>query len=59
LIRHALRMARPIFALAVAVIEAAFGTLLMTTIGAAPLIQPGLPAALQTAIALPMITLRA
>lgn len=59
MIRHALRMARPVLPLAVAVIEAALGALLMTTIGAAPLIQPRLPAALQTAIALPMITMRA
>jgi hypothetical protein len=41
------------------VIETAFGALLMSSIGAAPLIQPGLPAALQTAIALPVITSRA
>ena len=40
-------------------IETAFGTLLMASIGAAPLLQPCLPAALQTAIALPVITLRA
>ena len=40
-------------------IETAFGTLLMAPIGDAPLIQPGLPAALQAAIALPVITLRA
>ena len=40
-------------------IETAFGTLLMASIGAAPLLQACLPAALQTAIALPVITLRA
>jgi hypothetical protein len=60
LIRHALlRMARPVFPLAVAVIESAFGTLLMTTIGVASLIQTGLAAAMHTAIALPTITMRA
>jgi hypothetical protein len=60
LIRHALlRMARPVFPLAIAVIESAFGTLLMTTIGAASLIQTGLAAAMHTAIALPTITMRA
>jgi hypothetical protein len=59
LIRHALRMARPVFPLAVAVIEAAFGTLLMTTVGAAPLMQAGLVPAMQTAIALATIAMRA
>jgi hypothetical protein len=53
------RTARPVLPLAVAVIKSAFGTLLMTTIGSAPLIQTGLAAAMQTAIALPTITMRA
>lgn len=60
MIRHALLCtARPVLPLAVAMIESAFGTLLMTTIGAAPLIQTGLTPAMQTAIALPAVALRA
>ena len=52
-------MAGPVFPLAVAVIEPAFGTLLMTTIGVAPLIQAGLVPAMQTAIAMPTVAMRA
>ena len=60
MIRHALlRMARPVFPLAIPVIESAFGTLLMTTIGTAALMQTGLAAAKQTAIALPTVAVRA
>jgi hypothetical protein len=40
-------------------IEPSFGTLLIATIGRAMLTEPGLPAAGQTAIALPAVTVRA
>ncbi|MGH7484758.1 MAG: hypothetical protein ACREMY_04010 [bacterium] len=43
----------------VAVIEPAFRTLLMTTVGATPLLQAGLPPALVTAITVSAITMRA
>jgi hypothetical protein len=44
--------------LAVAVIEPSFRTLLVTTIGRASLMEPGLLAALDAAIALPAVTVR-
>ena len=40
-------------------IESPFGTLLMTTIGAAPLIQTDLVPAMQTAVALPAVAMGA
>jgi hypothetical protein len=60
LIRHArLRSTRTIGPLPITVVEPAFRTLLMTTIGDAMLIATGLAAAMQTAITLSVIATRA
>ena len=64
MIRHAaldclLAPTLPILTLPVAMIESSFGALLMPTISASPLAQPGLLAAGQAAIALSAITMRA
>jgi hypothetical protein len=56
LIRHARWPATlAVLSLAVAMIEPAFGTLLMPAIGAAPLLEPRLMAAIQAAIAVSAI----
>jgi len=52
-------LAKPILALPVAMIEPAFYTALVPPVGAASLTETGLLAALQTAIAMPAITVRA
>ena len=64
MIRHAalgclLAPTLPILTLPVAMIESSLGALLMPTIGASPLMEPGLMAAGQAAIALPAVTVRA
>jgi hypothetical protein len=64
LIRHArfdrsLAAALAISTLPVAMIESPLGTLLVPAIGSSPLIEPGLLAAGQAAIALPVITVGA
>jgi len=51
--------AAPIIALTVAMVEPAFGAALMAVVGAPPLADAGILAALGTAVALPAITVRA
>jgi hypothetical protein len=51
--------AKPILSLPVAMIEPAFYTALVPPVGAAPLMETGLPAALRTAIAMSAVTVRA
>jgi hypothetical protein len=62
LIRHGrllLTAAAPVFPLAVAMIEPSFPTLLVTPVGAPPLLATGLFAALDAAVAVSAITVRA
>lgn len=49
----------PVGALPVAMVEPSFFAALIPVIGSAPLIQPGLQAALRAAVAMPAITVRA
>ena len=56
LIRHAFALAAPVRALAVAMIQASFGTALVAAVGAAVLLEAGLGAAGETAVAMSTIT---
>lgn len=56
MIRHArLKLTAAIAPLAIAMIEPAFGTLLVAAVGATSLAEPRIPATSETAIAVPAI----
>jgi hypothetical protein len=54
-----LTAAAPVLPLTIAMIEPAFGALLVAAVGASPLLAPGIFAALGTAVAMAAITVRA